>query len=277
MIPTPVTVEDVIFGGPRLCLVAGPCIAESAGLCEQIAGAVRECCAELGISYVFKASFDKANRSSGRADRGPGLDAGLSMLAQVRQRMGVPVLTDIHEPDQAAPVAEVVDILQIPAFLCRQSDLLQAAAGTGRVVNVKKGQFMAPWDMGNVVAKLQGWGCTGILLTERGVSFGYNTLVTDFRALPQMRELGVPVIYDATHSVQQPGGMGQSTGGDRRFVPPLCRAAVAVGVDGLFLEVHPDPDHAPSDGPNMLHLRDLPAVLESAVAIRNAVEEARTG
>jgi len=267
----PVRVGDAIFGGPRLCLIAGPCVAESLGLCEDVAGAVREWCAELGIGYVFKTSFDKANRSSGHAVRGPGMDAGLEILQRIRERLGVPVLTDIHESYQAAPVAEVVDVLQIPAFLCRQTDLLIAAAATGRVVNVKKGQFMAPGDMRNVVDKLQGAGCQGILLTERGASFGYNTLVTDFRALPQMRDLGAPVIYDATHSVQQPGGLGASTGGDRRWVPPLTRAAVAVGVDGLFIEVHPDPDRAPSDGPNMLRLTDLPLVLETAVAIRDAV------
>lgn len=269
---TPVRVGDAIFGGPRLCLIAGPCVAESAGLCEEIAGTVREWCAELGIGYVFKASFDKANRSSGSAVRGPGVDTGLDILAHIRNKLGIPVLTDIHESFQAVPVAEVVDVLQIPAFLCRQTDLLVAAAATGRVVNVKKGQFLAPWDMRNVVAKLRAAGAAGILLTERGSSFGYNTLVNDFRALPQMRELGVPVIFDGTHSVQQPGGLGAATGGDRRFVPPLSRAAVAVGVDGLFLEVHPDPDRSPSDGPNMLRLDDLPAVLESAMAIHDIVQ-----
>ena len=267
----PVPVGSVIFGGPRLCLIAGPCVAESPALCEDIAGTVRDLCAELGVGYVFKASFDKANRSSGTATRGPGLDDGLEILNGVRKHVGVPVCTDIHESYQAAPVADVVDILQIPAFLCRQTDLLVAAAATGRVVNVKKGQFLAPWDMRNVASKLLSAGCSGILLTERGVSFGYNTLVTDFRALPQMREIGWPVIYDATHSVQQPGGLGSATGGDRRFVPPLTRAAVAVGVDALFLEVHPRPDTSPSDGPNMLHLQDLPRVLETAVAIREIV------
>ncbi|MDQ2732889.1 MAG: 3-deoxy-8-phosphooctulonate synthase, partial [Armatimonadota bacterium] len=265
---TPVSVGDVLFGGARLCLIAGPCVMESVSLCEEVAGTVRELCGELGIGFVFKSSFDKANRSSVSAIRGPGMDEGLEILAHIRKTFGVPVLTDIHDLAQAAPVAEVVDILQIPAFLCRQTDLLLAAAATGRVVNVKKGQFMAPWDMKNVVAKLQEGGAAGILLTERGVSFGYNNLVTDFRALPLMRELGVPVIFDGTHSVQQPGGLGSATGGDRRFVPPLCRAAVAVGVDGLFIETHPDPDRAPSDGPNMLRLTDLPAVLETCIAIR---------
>jgi 2-dehydro-3-deoxyphosphooctonate aldolase (KDO 8-P synthase) len=266
-----VQVGGAVFGDPGLCLIAGPCVAESLGLCEEIAGQVRDWCAALSIGYVFKASFDKANRSSGSGIRGPGLESGLDILAEVRRSIGVPVLTDIHESYQAAPTAEVVDVLQIPAFLCRQTDLLLAAAATGRAVNVKKGQFLAPWDMANVVEKLRAAGCSGVLVTERGVSFGYNTLVTDFRALPQLRALGAPVIYDATHSVQQPGGRGSSSGGDRRFVPPLSRAAAAVGIDGLFLEVHPDPDHAPSDGPNMLHLPDLPALLETILAIREAV------
>ena len=269
---TPVMAGQVLFGGPRLALIAGPCVIESQGLCEEIAGAVQEVCEELGIGYVFKASFDKANRSSAEAIRGPGIDQGLKVLLHVRNTIGVPVLTDIHESYQAELVAEVVDILQIPAFLCRQTDLLLAAAATGRPVSVKKGQFMAPWDMKYVVEKLRTAGCQGILLTERGVSFGYNTLVTDFRALPQMRDIGVPVIFDATHSVQQPGGLGKATGGDRRFVPTLTRAAVAVGVDGLFLEVHPDPDRSPSDGPNILRLADLPEVLETAMAIRDAVQ-----
>jgi 2-dehydro-3-deoxyphosphooctonate aldolase (KDO 8-P synthase) len=224
---------------------------------------------------VFKASYDKANRSSGGSFRGPGVDEGLAVLAEVKQRFGLPVLTDIHESQQAAPVAEVVDVLQIPAFLCRQTDLLLAAAeavrGTDKTINVKKGQFLAPWDMAQVVKKLRDAGVENLWLTERGSSFGYNTLVVDYRGLPQLQAMGCPVIFDATHSVQQPGGNGTSTGGQREFVAPLARAAVAVGVEGLFMEVHPDPDNALSDGPNMVPLHRLEALLEQLLAIRKAV------
>ncbi|WP_259727733.1 MULTISPECIES: 3-deoxy-8-phosphooctulonate synthase [Synechococcales] len=261
-----------------LTLIAGPCVIESPELAFEIAGNVKTMTDRLGIDYVFKASFDKANRSSGQAFRGPGAEAGLAVLAEVKQRFGLKVLTDIHESWQAAPVAEVVDVLQIPAFLCRQTDLLLAAAEAaqtwGRTVNVKKGQFLAPWDMAQVVTKLRAAGLEKLWLTERGSSFGYNTLVVDYRALPQLRDLGCPVIFDATHSVQQPGGLGSSTGGQREFVAPLARAAVAVGVDGLFMEVHPDPDKALSDGPNMVPLHRLEALLEQLVALHGAVGEA---
>jgi 2-dehydro-3-deoxyphosphooctonate aldolase (KDO 8-P synthase) len=260
-----------------LILVAGPCVIESRDLVFEIAERVKQITDRLGIDYIFKASFDKANRSSGSSFRGPGVSDGLAVLAEVKQRYGLRVLTDIHESHQAAPAAEVVDVLQIPAFLCRQSDLLlaaaQATAGTDKVINVKKGQFLAPWDMAQVVNKLRDAGTKNLWLTERGSSFGYNTLVVDYRSLPQLRDLGCPVIFDATHSVQQPGGRGTSSGGQREFVAPLARAAVAVGVDGLFLEVHPDPDNALSDGPNMVPLHRLEALLEQLVAIRATLEQ----
>jgi 2-dehydro-3-deoxyphosphooctonate aldolase (KDO 8-P synthase) len=224
------------------------------------------------VQFVFKASFDKANRTSGAAFRGSGLDAGLSILAKVKDAIGLPVTTDIHESQQAAPVAEVCELLQIPAFLARQTDLLVAAAQTGRAVNVKKGQFMAPWDMQSVLGKLNAAGCQNVLLCERGTFFGYGRLVNDMRSLPQMAALGAPVIFDATHSVQEPGGLGTATGGNRAMVEPVARAATAIGIDGLFFEVHPDPDHAPSDGPNMLRLDDFPAVLRRVLAIRQTVE-----
>jgi 2-dehydro-3-deoxyphosphooctonate aldolase (KDO 8-P synthase) len=260
-----------------LTLVAGPCVIESHELVFEIAERVKEITDRLGIDYIFKASFDKANRSSGTSFRGPGVSEGLAVLAEVKRRLGLRVLTDIHESQQAAPVAEVVDVLQIPAFLCRQSDLLLAAAeatrGTDKVINVKKGQFLAPWDMAQVVAKLREAGAEHIWLTERGSSFGYNTLVVDFRSLPQLSALGCPVIFDATHSVQQPGGRGTSSGGQREFVAPLARAAVAVGVDGLFMEVHPDPEHALSDGPNMVPLHRLEPLLEQLLAIRAPLAE----
>ena len=259
-----------------LTLVAGPCVIESRDLVFEIAGRVKQITDRLGIDYIFKASFDKANRSSGSSFRGPGVHEGLEVLAEVKQRYGLRVLTDIHESQQAAPVAEVVDVLQIPAFLCRQSDLLLAAAaataGTDKVINVKKGQFLAPWDMAQVVKKLRDAGAENVWLTERGNSFGYNALVVDFRSLPQLRDLGCPVIFDATHSVQQPGGLGTATGGQREFVAPLARAAVAVGVDGLFMEVHPDPEHALSDGPNMVPLHRLEALLEQLLAIQALLE-----
>lgn len=260
-------------------LIAGPCVIEGRELVLDVAEQVQKICGRLGIQYVFKASFDKANRSSGGSFRGPGVESGLEILAEVKSRLQLPVLTDIHESAQAAMVAEVVDVLQIPAFLCRQTDLLLAAAaavkGTSKVVNVKKGQFLAPWDMAQVVHKLSEAGLNPksgqIWLTERGSSFGYNTLVVDYRSLPQLQNLGCPVIFDATHSVQQPGGRGSSSGGQREFVAPLARAAVAVGVDGLFMEVHPDPDQALSDGPNMVPLHRLEPLLHQLMTIRESV------
>jgi 2-dehydro-3-deoxyphosphooctonate aldolase (KDO 8-P synthase) len=232
----------------------------------EVAAALKEITGRLGIGFVYKTSFDKANRTSAGSARGVGMAAALPVFAEIRETLGIPVLTDVHDAGQCAPVAEVVDVLQIPAFLCRQTDLLLAAAATGRVVNVKKGQFLAPWDMTNVVAKLLGAGNPNVLVTERGVSFGYNTLVSDMRALPELAKTGAPVIFDATHSVQQPGGQGTSSGGQREFVAVLARAAVAVGVAGVFIETHPDPDHAPSDGPNMVPLREMEALLRRLMA-----------
>ncbi|MCP9890764.1 3-deoxy-8-phosphooctulonate synthase [Cyanobium sp. Aljojuca 7D2] len=262
-------------------LIAGPCVIESRDLVLQVAEQVKAITDRLGIRYVFKASFDKANRSSGKSFRGPGPEEGLAILQEVGQTFGLQVLTDIHESHQAAAAAQAVDVLQIPAFLCRQTDLLEAAAkavaGTNKLVNVKKGQFLAPWDMAQVVNKLTECGldpASGRLwLTERGSSFGYNTLVVDYRAIPQMQALGCPVIFDATHAVQQPGGQGTTSGGQREFVAPLARAAVAVGVDGLFLEVHPNPEKALSDGPNMVPLHRLEALLSQLLAIRAAVAD----
>jgi 2-dehydro-3-deoxyphosphooctonate aldolase (KDO 8-P synthase) len=257
-------------------LIAGPCVIESRDLALEVAERMKTITDRLGITYVFKASFDKANRSSGSTFRGPGVHEGLEVLAEVKQRFGVPVLTDIHESQQAAPVAAVVDVLQIPAFLCRQTDLLLAAAeavrGTNKTINVKKGQFLAPWDMAQVVNKLRKAGVENLWLTERGSSFGYNTLVVDYRSIPQMQTLGCPVIFDATHSVQQPGGQGSSSGGQREFVAPLARAAMAVGIDGLFMEVHPDPDNALSDGPNMVPLQRVEALLQQLVRIRDSID-----
>jgi 2-dehydro-3-deoxyphosphooctonate aldolase (KDO 8-P synthase) len=258
--------------GQPLLLIAGPCVIESAELTLSIARRLKEIVAGLPVQLVFKASFDKANRTSGGAFRGAGMADGLKVLAEVKEATGLPVTTDIHESHQAGPVAEVCELLQIPAFLARQTDLLMAAAKTGRAVNVKKGQFMAPWDMRSVVQKLNAAGCSNVLLCERGTFFGYGRLVNDMRALPQMRALGAPVIFDATHSVQEPGGLGTATGGNREMVEPLARAATAIGVDGLFFEVHPDPDQAPSDGPNMLRLDDFPDVLARILAIRRTVE-----
>lgn len=258
--------------GTPLLLIAGPCVIESEELTLSVARRLKEIVAGLPVQLVFKASFDKANRTSGAAFRGAGIEEGLWILARVKEETGLPVTTDIHESQQAEPVAAVCEVLQIPAFLARQTDLLIAAAKTGRAVNVKKGQFMAPWDMRSVVDKLNAAGCKNVLLCERGTFFGYGRLVNDMRSLPEMRKLGVPVIFDATHSVQEPGGLGTATGGNREMVEPLARAAVAVGVDGLFFEVHPDPDHAPSDGPNMLRLEDFPAVLRRVLAIRQTVE-----
>ena len=263
-----VKVGAATFGNDLpLALIAGPCQLESRGHAFDMAGRLKEMAADLGIGLVYKTSFDKANRTSLKGKRGLGLDKALAIFADLRKKLGVPILTDVHEREQCAEIAEVVDVLQIPAFLCRQTDLLIAAAKTGKVVNVKKGQFLAPWDMKNVAAKIVDSGNRNVLLTERGASFGYNTLVSDMRALPIMAEIGAPVIFDATHSVQQPGGQGTSTGGDRRFVPVLARAAVAVGVAGVFIETHQDPDNAPSDGPNMVPIKDLPALLETLMAL----------
>jgi 2-dehydro-3-deoxyphosphooctonate aldolase (KDO 8-P synthase) len=248
-----------------LTLIAGPCALESRAHALEMSQALTEITAKLGIGFIYKTSFDKANRTALSGARGLGLEASLPILAEVRETRGCPVLTDVHEPPQCAVVSEAVDVLQIPAFLCRQTDLLLAAAKTGRAINIKKGQFLAPWDMRNVAAKVAEAGNTNILLCERGVSFGYNTLVNDMRALPVLAETGYPVVFDATHSVQQPGGKGTSTGGQREFVPVLARAAVAVGVAAVFMETHQDPDRAPSDGPNMVKLKDLPVLLETLV------------
>jgi 2-dehydro-3-deoxyphosphooctonate aldolase (KDO 8-P synthase) len=268
--PTPVLVANHLVGADVLTLIAGPCVIESESLCLHVAREVKTICERLGVAYIFKASFDKANRTSLHSFRGPGIEQGLRVLAMVRQEVGVPITTDIHEPWQAERVAEVVDLLQIPAFLCRQTDLLVAAARTGKPVNVKKGQFMAPWDMRHVVEKLRESGATGVMLTERGVSFGYNTLVVDFTSLPQMRAFGVPVVFDATHSVQLPGGAGSRSGGRREFIPHLVRAAVAVGVDALFMEVHPEPEKGLSDPATMFPLGELEGLLKQVVAIYQA-------
>jgi 2-dehydro-3-deoxyphosphooctonate aldolase (KDO 8-P synthase) len=242
-------------------LISGPCQIESRDHAMEVASELKAICGKLGIPLIYKSSFDKANRTSASAARGIGMVEGLKILAEVRERFGLPVLTDVHLPDQCAPTAEAVDVLQIPAFLSRQTDLLLAAGETGRAINVKKGQFLAPWDMVNVAAKIASTGNHNILLCERGTSFGYNTLVTDLRGLPVMAQTGYPVVFDATHSVQQPGGQGTSSGGQREFAPVLARAALAVGVAAVFIESHPDPDHAPSDGPNMIPLQQMPALL----------------
>src|SRR5579884_1012999 len=272
-----VTVGNVAIGAERgaLALIAGPCVVESLGLCRQIAAEVQRITRELGLGYIFKSSFDKANRTAVSSFRGHGLERGLEILEAIKREFGVPVLTDVHETWQCKPVAEVCDVLQIPAFLCRQTDLLLAAAETGRAVNVKKGQFLAPWDMRNVVEKVESTGNRNLLLTERGVSFGYNTLVVDMTSLPQMRALGYPVVFDGTHSVQKPGGGagGTSSGGQREFIPHLTRAAVATGVDALFLEVHPGPEKGLSDAASMLPLSDLPGLLRQAVAIDAILRE----
>lgn len=255
-----------------MLVIAGPCVIESEELTLEIARRLQQLAAELPIQLVFKASFDKANRTSPTAFRGLGMQAGLSILNRVRETTGLPVTTDVHESQQAAPVAEVCELLQIPAFLARQTDLLVAAAATGRAVNVKKGQFMAPWDMQHVVAKLASAGCQNVLLCERGTFFGYGRLVNDMRAIPQMQALGVPVIFDATHSVQEPGGLGAATGGNRAMVEPLARAATVIGVDGLFFETHPQPDASPSDGPNMVPLDEFGGLLARLVKLRQTVE-----
>ena len=260
---TQVTVGDVVIGNDRpLTVIAGPCQLESLDHAQMIAGRMKEACAEAGAQYVFKASYDKANRTSLSGKRGLGIDEGLKVLQTVGSDNGVPVLTDVHTEAQCAIAAEVADIIQIPAFLCRQTDMLLAAGNTGKAVNVKKGQFLAPWDMANVVTKIESTGNKNILLTERGTSFGYNALVADMRALPQMAKTGYPVIMDATHSVQQPGGQGGSSGGQREFAPLMARAAVAAGVAAVFIETHEDPDNAPSDGPNMVYLDQMPALIQ---------------
>ncbi|MGQ0663878.1 MAG: 3-deoxy-8-phosphooctulonate synthase [Pseudomonadota bacterium] len=260
--PRHVHVGNLTLGNDRaMALIAGPCALESRAHALETSHALVEMTARLGLGLVYKTSFDKANRTAADAPRGVGLEHSLPILAEVRERWGCPVLTDVHEPGQCAPVAEAVDVLQIPAFLCRQTDLLVAAAKTGRAINVKKGQFLAPWDMRNVIAKIAGAGNQNVLVCERGVSFGYNTLVSDMRALPILAATGYPVVFDATHSVQQPGGQGTRSGGEREFVPVLARAAVAVGVAAVFMETHQDPDRAPSDGPNMVALKDMPALL----------------
>lgn len=258
-----------------LLLIAGPCVVESESLACSIAKQLTEIAATLPVQLVFKASFDKANRTSGGAYRGPGIEEGLRVLQLIRDEFQIPVTTDIHESHHAAQAAEVCELLQIPAFLARQTDLLVAAAETGRGVNVKKGQFMAPWDMRHVVEKLAQAGCENILLCERGTFFGYGRLVNDMRAIPMMRELGVPIVFDATHSVQEPGGLGSSTGGNRAMVEPLARAAMAIGIDGLFFETHPDPDKSPSDGPNMVPLSEVRHFLEKLLKIRATVESFR--
>jgi 2-dehydro-3-deoxyphosphooctonate aldolase (KDO 8-P synthase) len=270
-----VTAGSVSFGNDKpLAVIAGPCQLESRAHALEVASALKEIAARLKIGLVYKTSFDKANRTSASAARGLGLAQSLPIFAEIRSSLGLPVLTDVHDAGQCAEVAQAVDILQIPAFLCRQTDLLLAAAATGRVVNVKKGQFLAPWDMANVVSKLVSGGNRNVLVTERGASFGYNTLVSDMRSLPIMaRTTGAPVIFDATHSVQQPGGKGTSSGGEREFVPVLARAAVAVGVAGVFIETHPDPDHAPSDGPNMVPLSEFEALLRTLIAFDALAKE----
>ncbi|MDQ1080662.1 3-deoxy-8-phosphooctulonate synthase [Pseudoroseomonas cervicalis] len=267
--PNPIVEAGGVRFGQDLpfAVIAGPCQLESRQHALEMASALKEIAARVGFGLVYKTSFDKANRTSATAQRGLGLEKSLPIFAEIRESLGLPVLTDVHNAEQCAPVAEAVDILQIPAFLCRQTDLLLAAAATGRVVNVKKGQFLAPWDMANVVDKLTGAGNPQVLLTDRGTSFGYNTLVSDFRGLPVMARTGAPVVFDATHSVQQPGGLGGASGGQREFVPVLARAAVAVGVAGLFIETHQDPDKAPSDGPNMVPLRQFEALLSELVAL----------
>jgi 2-dehydro-3-deoxyphosphooctonate aldolase (KDO 8-P synthase) len=263
--------STVIIGAVRfgnalpLALIAGPCQLESRAHALEVATALKEIAARVGVGLVYKTSFDKANRTSSKSARGIGLDAALPIFVEIRDKLKIPVLTDVHDAEQCARVAQAVDVLQIPAFLSRQTDLLIAAAKTGKVINVKKGQFLAPWDMANVVEKITGAGNKNVLVTERGVSFGYNTLVSDMRSLPILKRIGSPVIFDATHSVQQPGGQGTSSGGEREFVPVLARAAVAVGVAGVFIETHQDPNHAPSDGPNMMPLKEMEPLLRTLV------------
>jgi 2-dehydro-3-deoxyphosphooctonate aldolase (KDO 8-P synthase) len=256
----------------RLILIAGPCVIENEKLCLEVASALKRTCDRLGVFYVFKASYDKANRTSAKSFRGPGLEEGLAVLAKVRARVGVPVLTDIHTEAQAAPAARVADVLQIPAFLCRQTDLIAAAVRTGRIVNLKKGQFLSPEEMGQVVGKAKSAGAKKLLLTERGTTFGYHNLVADMRSIPIMRRFGFPVIFDATHSVQLPGGGGDRSGGQREFAPVLARCALAAGASGVFIETHPRPERALSDGPNMIPLAEMPALLKSLVKVHSAVQ-----
>jgi 2-dehydro-3-deoxyphosphooctonate aldolase (KDO 8-P synthase) len=263
-----------IGGGRALAVIAGPCVIESRESALRHAAALKKTADHVGVPYIFKSSYDKANRSSVNSFRGPGMVKGLEILAEVKKQIGVPILTDVHEIDQVGAVKEVADILQIPAFLCRQTDFVVAVAGSGNVVNVKKGQFLAPWDMGNVIEKIRSAGNERILLTERGASFGYNNLVSDMRSLVVMGELGYPVVFDATHSLQLPGGLGNASGGERKFIPALARAGVAAGIDALFMEVHEDPDHALSDGPNSLALELFEIVLKSVKAIDALVREA---
>jgi len=272
--PRTVTVGDVAIGNDRpLALIVGPCAMESRAHALETAAALVEMARGLGLGLIYKTSFDKANRTSLDAQRGVGMAVALPVLAEIRESLGCPVVTDVHDADQCAPVAEAVDLLQIPAFLCRQTDLLVAAARTGRAINVKKGQFLAPWDMANVVAKIRGAGNDAVMVCERGASFGYNALVSDMRALPILAQTGCPVVFDATHSVQQPGGQGTASGGQREFAPVLARAAVAVGVAAVFMETHPDPDSAPSDGPNMIPMKALPAVLEALLALDRVAKD----
>lgn len=271
----PVRIGSVTVGGERLALIAGPCVIESLQLCRRVAEQMKALTARLEIPYIFKASFDKANRTSHESFRGYGLETGLAVLAHIKEEFEVPVTTDIHESFQAAPVAEVVDLLQIPAFLCRQTDLLEAAARTGKPVNVKKGQFLAPWDALHIVRKLEAFGCHQILLTERGTCFGYNTLVVDMAGLPILRSFGYPVVFDATHSVQRPGGAGKQSGGDRTLIAPLARAAVAAGVDALFMEVHPDPEHALSDPATQYPLSEVESLLRTVLRLHEIVQQAK--
>jgi 2-dehydro-3-deoxyphosphooctonate aldolase (KDO 8-P synthase) len=274
MMRTQITQNLYIGDDAPLTLIGGPCVIESEEFTLKMAEEINKVCQRLKINFIFKSSFDKANRTSIKSFRGQTIDKGLKIFQRVKDEIGVPVLTDIHESYQASVVAQVVDVLQIPAFLCRQTDLLLAAAATGKAINVKKGQFLAPWDMKSVVGKLESAGAKNLLLTERGTSFGYNTLVVDFRSLPQMRQLGYPVIFDATHSVQMPGGQGDKSGGQREFVPYLARAAASVGIDALFMEIHENPDKALSDGPNMIPLTKLEEVLQPVVDIHNSVRKA---
>ena len=266
--PRHVTIGDIEIGNDLpLVMIAGPCVMESRDHALDMSGRLAEMAKDLGVGLIYKTSYDKANRTSATGERGVGLDDALSVFADIKKETGLPVLTDVHEPDHCARVAEAVDVLQIPAFLCRQTDLLVAAAKTGKAINVKKGQFLAPWDMANVVAKIEAAGNTNVMVCERGASFGYNTLISDMRALPILAKTGCPVVFDATHSVQQPGGQGTSSGGQREFAPVLARAAVAVGVAAVFMETHQDPDKAPSDGPNMIPIDQLPEIVETLLEL----------
>ncbi len=266
--PRHITIGDVTLGNDKpLALIAGPCVMESRQHALDMSGALAEMAKKLGCGLIYKTSYDKANRTSGESERGAGLQEALPIFAEIREKTGLPVLTDVHQPDHCAQAADAVDVLQIPAFLCRQTDLLTAAGKTGKPINVKKGQFLAPWDMENVVAKIEATGNADIMVCERGASFGYNTLISDMRSLPILAKTGCPVVFDATHSVQQPGGQGSSSGGQREFAPVLARAAVAVGVAAVFMETHQDPDNAPSDGPNMIPLDQLPGIVETLLEL----------